>query len=475
MDGYELSGGDAAYWETVAKHEREMRALAEKLLDQAKETLVSIYLQVAPDDAAIRQKREPYWKETLTVEELREIIQARVKRTWGKASEKIEDELIANLEEAAVQIEEERVGWDEREKRLLGQIARLEAELKKDAATEPSPARTTPPPPPEPPPDEWESLAPKAAQAAAQQDGQVGQRKTVTKAVQIGKGKQDWVTETVAMARTIAAWPERNDWTNQVRPFVTADRRVIIKNATMLWLIGTSGMSRRRVLQEIMVEAKALDPTVRLGRIETIISSDRGTSLEALGIVKVDYDTRKAGLSGSSTHLVGLTPLGEDVYRALFEQVAVPSELQTLRAHHHNNIHVLLVLEAADLLTDAGYCLLSRTPEPVETDQGEYRPDLKLADPRTGQVVYVEVERAGAKKSSERRLKWLRCHQATGGDIYVVTPNQSAMKAVSSEVHKFIRRPKCLWLTNISQVRAAQGPLTLDNLWLVGPDGSRSD
>ncbi len=119
--------------------------------------------------------------------------------------------------------------------------------------------------------------------------------------------------------------------------------------------------------------------------------------------------------------------------RDLFGRPPVKSESCELCAHHHNNIHAFLIMEAADLLVAAGYQLLSRTPEPLKVNGGEYKADLRLGDPRSGKVIYVEVERGGNKKDPERRAKWRRCHQATGGDIFVITASKTVMGRIESE------------------------------------------
>jgi hypothetical protein len=135
-----------------------------------------------------------------------------------------------------------------------------------------------------------------------------------------------------------------------------------------------------------------------------------------------------AGADGKDT-LVHLTDLGRQTCQLLLD-LEPADDPGALLARHGDPGQVLLVLEAAGLLREAGYAV-DLLPDPVALDDGRTLvPDLAASlDART---VLVAVERNRAGAGAEPR--WADYHEATGGELYVVVPDNRTLEAVKGSI-----------------------------------------
>ena len=80
--------------------------------------------------------------------------------------------------------------------------------------------------------------------------------------------------------------------------------------------------------------------------------------------------------------------------------------------------------------------------------------------------LYVECERQTNKKSSERARKWDIYYRASKGQFYIVTPTESAMQAIASEIETWAMsdgKKLRLWATNLKQRMGKIGT----SVWLM--------
>jgi hypothetical protein len=158
-----------------------------------------------------------------------------------------------------------------------------------------------------------------------------------------------------------------------------------------------------------------------------------------------------AGGAGKQ-YLLKLGDKGRDICRLMFGLVPVESQLDRLIKRHKSNEHVLLNLEAGDMLRDAGY-IVDLYPAPLELPSGsQFAPDLMASlDQRT---LFVEVERITQKSADAWARKWEIIYEATGGEIYVVVANKRARGAMRGDIlHCLGRRPLTLCMTSVSEAR----------------------
>jgi hypothetical protein len=125
---------------------------------------------------------------------------------------------------------------------------------------------------------------------------------------------------------------------------------------------------------------------------------------------------------------------------------------------------MLLNLEAADLLTQAGYEILAHGHRHFLDGVRQAVPDLIAR--KDGKLIYIEVERSG--KKSRRPEKWVNLHELTDGNLYVFCQYEASQEQIAEEVQKTLRERNLasrLTLTNLEALRWGQrGPG--GSLWL---------
>jgi hypothetical protein len=149
------------------------------------------------------------------------------------------------------------------------------------------------------------------------------------------------------------------------------------------------------------------------------------------GLGLVEATKVKAEISGKSTDLLRLTPLGLAVARLLTGRDPAEPLLDRLMARHRSPEHTFLNLEAADLLRAAGGTI-DLFPKQVKLPNGGTL-DVDLLWLANGIVLYVECERETLKNLSQRSRKWRNLRQVTS-EFWIVTPDPSAQDALISEI-----------------------------------------
>jgi hypothetical protein len=151
-------------------------------------------------------------------------------------------------------------------------------------------------------------------------------------------------------------------------------------------------------------------------------------ALKSLGLLEEQRPRMES--VGQTPYLLRLTPRGQEVYRALFDEEATESEYDRLLSRHKSAEHVLLNLQARDVLLQAGAESVDLYPRPVRLAGGGTF-DVDLVAVLDGKPLYVEAERGGSKKV--RTQKWANYAGVTK-DFYVVVPNTKAKSTLFSEV-----------------------------------------
>jgi len=56
-------------------------------------------------------------------------------------------------------------------------------------------------------------------------------------------------------------------------------------------------------------------------------------------------------------------------------------------------------------------------------------------DPKTGEVIFVEVERDVSKDQISRKTKWMKFYEASNGNLYVFCDNLNCQRAIQGEIN----------------------------------------
>jgi hypothetical protein len=221
--------------------------------------------------------------------------------------------------------------------------------------------------------------------------------------------------------------------------------RVFERTSALVTVIGETGECRRYLLAQMMGERLGLD--AKHGGIKRTF----GYTVKRGLTEQVQF---QQVISGGSTHLLRLTPKGQQAYLFLAGAEAAPSLLDDMLRRHRSAEHAFLNLEAADLLEQAGYAV-DRFPVEMElSGKRKFLPDLGAISP-DGEVLWVEVERDTGKSARDRDKKWSNYYEASGGHLVIVTADRQAMHKIRSEIMFWAgKRPLRLWMTNITEVRA---------------------
>jgi len=193
------------------------------------------------------------------------------------------------------------------------------------------------------------------------------------------------------------------------------------KVQALVKLLGEGEECRRREVEAILAAEYGVTPGGTMQRLFK--------RAEKHGLV--ESVRPKAEISGRATALLRLTPLGLALAGLLLGHDPAEPLLDRLLARHKSPEHVLLNLEAADLLRAAGG-EVDLFPAPVTLAGGGIL-DVDLLWLVDGQVRYVECERHTRKDAPRRAVKWANLAEATE-DFWIVTPDPTAQKALISEL-----------------------------------------
>jgi hypothetical protein len=222
--------------------------------------------------------------------------------------------------------------------------------------------------------------------------------------------------------------------------------------SALLQIIGDTGLGRVPVIRERAAASFGYSKPSAGGISKAI------EALEKHGLLAMRQAS--AGMQGRPPNLAWLTELGQAAYIMLTNQPPLRSELAT-QSSHVSDAHMLLNLEAADLLQKAGYEILAHGHRHYLDGVRQAVPDLTVC--MDGEIIYIEVERSG--KKSSRPEKWVNLCELTEGQIYIFCQYPRSQKQIAAEVQKALIERNltcCLTLTNLADLRKGYR----------GPDGS---
>lgn len=239
------------------------------------------------------------------------------------------------------------------------------------------------------------------------------------------------------------------DWIKEWR-----SGRTFAKESAALILMGETGKSLRPSLIELLAKKLNLSP----GNSSLSETINRLIHFDTYGgLVEVLHVFEQAGASTGGNHpdVLRLTERGQLAYQALTGKPSSENEYERLLRRHKSPEHTLLNIQAADVLEEiGGYRIAEQAPDIQLPDGSLFIPDLVAADLRTGEMIFVEVERDAGKDRGARLRKWKNVLNATNGNIYVVCDNVGCERAIQTEINQALGDARFnSHLTNINSLR----------------------
>ena len=212
--------------------------------------------------------------------------------------------------------------------------------------------------------------------------------------------------------------------------------RTFSKESAALILMGETGKCLRPSLIELLAKKLNLAST-NSSLSETfnrLINFDTGGGLiEVLDV----FQQSGASTGGNHPDILRLTDRGRLAYQVFTGSAPIENEYERLIRRHKSPEHTVLNIQAAEALEEfGGYRITEQAPDIQLPDGGLFIPDLVAVDQRSGEMIFVEVERDANKDWGARVRKWKNVLNATNGNIYVVCDNISCERAIQAEINQ---------------------------------------
>jgi len=242
--------------------------------------------------------------------------------------------------------------------------------------------------------------------------------------------------------------------------------RTFARESLALTLMGESGKALRPSLVEMLARRLDLSPTNSSlsEAFNRLLNFDvSGGLIEALDV----FQQAGASTGGNHPDLLRLTERGKDAYHLLTGKPAVENEYERLIRKHKSPEHTVLNIQAAEALAElGGYVIIEQAPEIQLPDGSVFIPDLVAQDGKTGEIIFVDVERETGKDRGTRTRKWKNVLSATNGNLYVVCDNIRCERAIQTEINQALGEARFnSRLTNLNSLR--KGKRAVDGgIWL---------
>jgi hypothetical protein len=370
------------------EHEQKMQANAQKLWENAHKHLVALLRFLDQDyDESCEKATRPL--ESFSDDDLAYLIHVRLRTLQGLASKKIVpleiNELkqrFKELNQKYFDLEQELIATQESKKKLQAEKVALEAHLaalrqiqKDDVAQDIQPLRTDT--------DESRDLAP----------------------------VPDWVK----------TWQSAKNFE---------------KSSAAIIVMGEMGIALRPSIIKQMAKRLSLSTANKnldeaLNWLMTPEISECPIMVEQIGGV-VEQGSSSGGNQPAVLHL---TRDGQVAYQVLTGKIPKENEFDILIRHHSSPEHTILNIQAGEILVNEGYRIQGRA-QAINLSNGDtYIPEIVAVDPKTGEVIFVEVERDVSKDQISRKTKWMKFYEASNGNLYVFCDNLNCQRAIQGEIN----------------------------------------
>ena len=370
------------------EHEQKMQANAQKLWENAHKHLVALLRFLDQDyDESCEKATRPL--ESFSDDDLAYLIHVRLRALQGSASKKTEPVEIYEIKQRLIELnqkysdlEQELIATQESKKKLQAEKAALEAHLaalrqiqKGDVAQNIQPQKTDN--------DESKNLTP----------------------------VPDWVK----------TWQSTKNYE---------------KTSAAIFVMGEMGIALRPSIIKQMAKRLSLSAANKnLDEALNWLMSPEGNDFPIL-VEQISGVVEQGSSSGGNQPAVlHLTRDGQVAYEVLSGKIPNENEFDSLIRHHSSPEHTILNIQAGEILVEEGYQIRGRV-QSINLSNGEtYIPDIVAVNPKTGEVIFIEVERDVSKDQVSRKQKWMKFYEASNGNLYVFCDNQNCQRAIQGEIN----------------------------------------
>ncbi|MCX6054075.1 MAG: hypothetical protein NTZ74_04015 [Chloroflexi bacterium] len=397
-----------------------MQTNAQKLWENAHKQLVALLRFLDQDyDESCEKATRPL--ESFSDDDLAYLIHVRLRAMQGNASiKKIPDEAIEiklslkELSQKYADLEQTLLATQELNKRLQAEKSALEAHL--------------------------------AALRQVQKD-----------VVSLDIHSPNMVTDNPGTLTTIPDWIKT--W---------KESKIFEKTSTAILVMGEMGVALRPTIIKLMAKRLSLSAANKnldeaLNWLMTTEDKSCPILIEQIGGVL----EQGSSSGGNQPAVLHLTQDGQVAFQVLSGKPPKENEFDVLIKHHSSPEHTILNIQAGEILVDEGYQIRGRA-QSINLSNGEtYIPDIVAVDPKTGEVIFIEVERDVSKDQVSRKQKWMKFYEASNGNLYVFCDNLNCQRTIQGEINLALGGLAYnSYLTNLHGVRSGKRSERDTSIWL---------
>lgn len=246
-------------------------------------------------------------------------------------------------------------------------------------------------------------------------------------------------------------------------------RPSIIKMMASKLSLSPDNNSLDGAISRIMVGIpKEVDETQK-DKYQSEIRNEPGNDNVALGLIEeIDgISTLGSSAGGNYPDVLRLTAKGRLAYQLLTGLEPKDSEYEQLLRFHSTPEHTILNIQAAEMLEEEGYQIQGRVQEIRLSNGGSFIPDITAVDRKTGEMIFVEVERDVHKDQGTRKQKWINLYEASNGNLYVFCDNLNCQRLIQGEINLALAGLAFnSFLTNLHGLRNGKRSEKDGSIWL---------
>jgi len=214
------------------------------------------------------------------------------------------------------------------------------------------------------------------------------------------------------------------------------ESKIFEKTSTAILMMGEMGIALRPTIIKLMAKRLSLSAANKnldeaLNWLMTTKDKSCPLLIEQIGGVLAQGSSS----GGNQPAVLHLTQDGQVAFQVLSGKPPKENEFDMLLKHHSSPEHTILNIQAGEILVDEGYKVRERA-QPINLSNGEtYIPDIVAVDPKTGEVIFVEVERDVNKDQISRKQKWMKFYEASNGNLFVFCDNLNCQRAIQGEIN----------------------------------------
>jgi len=408
------------------EHEQKMQANAQKLWENAHKHLVILLRFLDQDyDESCEKATRPL--ESFSDDDLAYLIHVRLRALQGSPSKKIEPVEINEIKQRLMELnqkysdlEQELIATQESKKKLQAEKTALEAHL--------------------------------AALRQIQKDD-------IDRNIQPPKTDDDESRDLTPVPDWVKTWQSTKNFE---------------KTSAVILVMGEMGIALRPSIIKQMANRLSLSVANKnLDEALNWLMAPEGNELPIL-VEQISGVVEQGSSSGGNQPAVlHLTREGQVAYQVLTGKIPKENEFDTLIRHHSSPEHTILNIQAGEILVEEGYRIQGRA-QAINLSNGEtYIPDIVAVDPKTGEVIFVEVERDVSKDQISRKMKWMKFYEASNGNLYVFCDNLNCQRAIQGEINLALSGLNySSFLTNLHGLRNGKRATKDGSIWFSQRKGN---